>query len=383
MYTVNKNQINLIIQVTTECNLRCLHCYEADGGFPRQRMTPSILRKLFYKLSLEYKRVSICWFGGEPLIGGLDFFKEALRLEREKHFECGMEFRNSIQSNGVLLTDEMIDFFQKNNIKISFSYDCEYNDILRQHTAETVNAILRCRQRGMNVGIISVIHKMNFRYQKEMIDTCNELGVSYKFNRIFSEGKASNSTFLINNEDYVTEMKKLFKKWLFEDSSKPFRTFSIVLDSLYGQSGRECVYNGCMFKWLALSPSGEVYTCPRFFNTDLSLGNFNEYEKISDIFYSNRYTKIVEKTLKRIKECAKNCNVFEFCLGGCNAQSYFSKGLEKAGTDLCYYTKEIMPFIATEVYNAFVSKAKVNKYVNEIFINNPQGIFDVYDKLKK
>lgn len=360
-----------------------MHCYEADGGFQNKKMSPFVLCQLFDKLSLEYKRVSICWFGGEPLIGGLDFFKEVLRLERAKHDECGMEFRNSIQSNGVLLTDEMIDFFKENNIKISFSYDCEYNDVLRQQTAETESAIQRCVDKGMNIGVISILHQKNYRDQISMIHTCDKMNVSYKFNRIFPEGKAVDSELLIRNEDYIEEMKKIFKLWLYDVGQKPSGSFSILLDSMYELGGRECVYNGCMFKWLAISPDGDLYTCPRFFSTDLCLGNFNDFAKLSDVFCSNKYIEIANQALTRIKKCASHCKVFEFCLGGCNAQSYFTHGLDEANTDLCLYTREIMPFVSNELYKAFISNCDVNDCVKQIFLNKPQVIIDVYKKLNQ
>lgn len=382
----DREQINLIVQTTSSCNLRCKHCYESDGHYLNKIMDNSTLSTLILKFSQQYKRVSICWFGGEPLLAGLDFFKNVIFFEKECKDRLGTEFRNSIQTNGTQLTEEMVEFFKKYNFRISFSYDCSFNNVLRTDTEKTLNAIKLCLKHGLSIGIISMIFKDNcdFDSQKKMIEECKSLGVSYKFNRIFSEGAAIiNDKYLVSDETYNENQKKLFIDWLYSDDETVPQNINIILNALYDINGRECVYNGCMFRWLSISPDGDIFSCPRFINSDKKIVNIHNVVNVKDIFLMDNYISLVKEANVRIKKCSKECNVFKYCRGGCNAQAYYTNGLDDSNTDLCNYTKFIFPIIATELYFAMNNNKRVNPYVKNIFKKYEDRVKTAYETLKQ
>ena len=51
----DREQINLIVQTTSSCNLRCKHCYESDGHYLNKIMDNSTLSTLILKFSQQYK----------------------------------------------------------------------------------------------------------------------------------------------------------------------------------------------------------------------------------------------------------------------------------------------------------------------------------------
>jgi uncharacterized protein len=50
------------------------------------------------------------WHGGEPLLLGIDVFKQIVKFEKF-YAKKTMKISNSIQTNGTLLNEEWIDFF--------------------------------------------------------------------------------------------------------------------------------------------------------------------------------------------------------------------------------------------------------------------------------
>ena len=100
------------------------------------------------------KNVRIIWHGGEPLLMGIDFYKEVIEIE--KQFPNTM-FSNGIQTNATLINDEWIDFFKTNKINVGISYDGQYNDVLRDKTKQVQDAIKLMQDRNFRFGAICVI----------------------------------------------------------------------------------------------------------------------------------------------------------------------------------------------------------------------------------
>ena len=67
----NDNHLNIIIIPTTDCNFRCVYCYEQkESGF----ISDETLNKLFDSISLYFSKINgkkslrLDWFGGEPML---------------------------------------------------------------------------------------------------------------------------------------------------------------------------------------------------------------------------------------------------------------------------------------------------------------------------
>ena len=58
-------------------------------------------------------QIEFAWHGGEPLLAGLEFFHEAIKLQNK--YGKGRKILNTLQTNGTLLNDEFCKFFRDNN----------------------------------------------------------------------------------------------------------------------------------------------------------------------------------------------------------------------------------------------------------------------------
>ena len=65
--------------------------------------------------------VDFQWQGGEPTLMGLDFFKEAVRLQ--KAHKGNKQINNYFQTNGTRLDEQWARFFHENNFLIGLSLD--------------------------------------------------------------------------------------------------------------------------------------------------------------------------------------------------------------------------------------------------------------------
>lgn len=94
--------LELIILASEECDFRCTYCYET---FPRSVMQPNIrtrVRKFLARRVPDIKRLSITWFGGEPL-HGLEAIADIAPFAMELAKSRGVVFDSRITTNGYLL----------------------------------------------------------------------------------------------------------------------------------------------------------------------------------------------------------------------------------------------------------------------------------------
>lgn len=100
----NPADIALTILPTRGCNFGCIYCYEQDR--PMKNMDEETEKGIvqFLKANVNMKRLSVVWYGGEPLIN----FPTIERLSKE-FLSMGIEYSAKMVTNGYLLNQEISD----------------------------------------------------------------------------------------------------------------------------------------------------------------------------------------------------------------------------------------------------------------------------------
>lgn len=89
---------------TTACNARCVYCYEQ--GMKVSTMSESTADKVidFILKTKRSEEITLCWFGGEPLVAADIINKICKGLN-----ENGVSFKSRIVTNASLFTPELLD----------------------------------------------------------------------------------------------------------------------------------------------------------------------------------------------------------------------------------------------------------------------------------
>ncbi|WP_162300608.1 Cys-rich peptide radical SAM maturase CcpM [Anaerosacchariphilus polymeriproducens] len=125
---MNNRLGQLILQVTQQCNLRCSYCaysgkYKNNRTHSNKRMTWDIAKKAidFYVARIiEKEEAIISFYGGEPLLE-FELIKQCVAYAKDKI--QGKPLRFAMTTNGTLLTDEVVDFLQKEKFETLISLD--------------------------------------------------------------------------------------------------------------------------------------------------------------------------------------------------------------------------------------------------------------------
>lgn len=121
---------SFLVKVASRCNLDCDYCYVYHHADQSWRSMPKFLsaehREAFahqlaeYALQSELKHCAVILHGGEPLLAGAQTLADFARLLRQT---CSIPVDVSLQTNGLLLTDEALVILAEADIGVSLSLD--------------------------------------------------------------------------------------------------------------------------------------------------------------------------------------------------------------------------------------------------------------------
>jgi uncharacterized protein len=93
---------------TEQCNFRCRYCFE---DFDRGRMSPAVvhgLERFLTRRAAGLQRLSIDWYGGEPLLAADVVLEVQGHVQELLHRHPGITVHSSMTTNGALLDRDML-----------------------------------------------------------------------------------------------------------------------------------------------------------------------------------------------------------------------------------------------------------------------------------
>ena len=178
------------------CNLHCRYCY-VDGEPQRIRLMPAGVMVNMHVLASGYaETVNMSWHGGEPLLAGMDFYRDVVETQK-RLVEQGTKFTNNVQSNFTLMTREFARLFRENGFTVGTSLDgmAEIHDRLRTYPcgkgthADVMRGIEVARGEGLGVGVLAAYSRPMLGREMEVYDFMKEHGLPWTLNPLAKSGR--------------------------------------------------------------------------------------------------------------------------------------------------------------------------------------------------
>jgi len=115
----------VVLQSTGFCNIDCSYCYLPDRAKPHQRMelaTVAAAARLIFHGAVPDQEIDLVWHAGEPLTLPPDYYDQAIAIIEAARPES-VRIAYGIQSNGTLIDDAWIDFFERHSVTLGISLD--------------------------------------------------------------------------------------------------------------------------------------------------------------------------------------------------------------------------------------------------------------------
>ncbi len=336
-------QVNPVIKalcllVAHNCNLNCSYCFASQGKFKGdeglmsfetgKRALDFLVENSGFRRNLE-----VDFFGGEPLMN-FEVCKQLVAYARSIEKEKNKNFRFTLTTNGVGVTDEVIEWANKecHNVVLSLDGRKEVNDRFRKDYAgkgsydriiPNFKKFVDSRD-GKNYYMRGTFTHFNTDFTKDLFHMADDLGFTELSMEPVVTSPDSPSALTEEDLPILFEQYELLAKDMIrrEKEGKPITFYHYMIDLEHGP----CIYkriSGCGSgtEYLAVTAWGDLYPCHQFVGDP-------EY-KMGDIWNGVTQTEI--------KDSFKKCNVYArpecencwaklYCSGGCAANSYHASG---------------------------------------------------------
>lgn len=339
---------NLVVILSQMCNLSCSYCYAQESR------SKDVLRKDQVKTAVDYimvhesKQKHFSFIGGgEPTLTW-ELLKWSIRYIRTYPIEQN-NIGIGITTNGTLLDDEKIEFFQENNVFVGLSFEIlpDVQSIQRcfansnKKTFEVIDeAIKKLVDNDVRISFRSTITKLNVKRMPEMVSFVSK---KYPFvKKLHFEHVTSTENDKAYYDDFIhyfIEARKIGQN----QGIEVYCSLSHALETL---KSRFCKGEFC------LTPTGEFVSCHRISSKEEKAFDLFKYAQIEDGFVSiNMYKKEYLENFYNSKreECAF-CFAKWHCAGSCAMErTIYSEEMR----DLkCYFTKELTKELLIERLNS-------------------------------
>lgn len=346
------NRLSTIIKVVDYCNFTCGFCRYPNShkktAMPFSTFKTIVEKACDYNVSNGCYQQDLIFHGGEPILWGYDNFVAAIELQRElTEKDPRLSFRNGIQTNGSLLNDSWIDFFQKNSFNIGVSIDGP--EEINFHKSNLNNkAVLdnidKLSQKNCKFGILSVITNEHAGYADKYYDflvehNVHSVGFCYC---VYDEEK----NITVNNDVLTDFLKRFFIRFFEGDYQLNVREFDNVFKLCLGLQTGSCTYSNRQRcgNFLSIRTNGDVLFCDPYSLDTPPLGNILN-ETFFDIKSKPELLKIIVSAKESaLKEC-DSCEIKNICGGGC-----YRNTLSNGKNAFCKTFKSLYPYIATFVH---------------------------------
>jgi uncharacterized protein len=112
---------NLTFIVTDDCNFNCSYCFQKKEKKTIANSTIETAVDFFYPF-FNNNKTHIGFYGGEPLLA-YEKIQHTVQLLVEKNKTGNKKIEFSVTTNGTLLTEKMLDFFNCHKFTLALSFD--------------------------------------------------------------------------------------------------------------------------------------------------------------------------------------------------------------------------------------------------------------------
>lgn len=353
--------MQVIVKVTTDCNLNCVYCSEGDR--PSILLKKEYLFKLVDELpqvlsELNETEVEFLWHGGEPLSVGVEYLTEVMDYIKLKLASYKIKFL--IQTNGTLIDDKWIDIFKYYDIGVGISLDGykEIHDSNRrfknnQPTFDIVmENIKKLKLANIPVGTLMVLNTSKYIDSKTLYQFIKDNQLNAKIHPVVPCGRAEDNPEIEEvYKNYIVLLKELYTLTMADmDETIVIQPMDEIMNAVLGLTTmRECSFNGtCGDKFICLFADGATGFCGRYEKNETFLYGHIEDDSLINLYHSISAKLVRNRQSYLIEHDCKNCEDWNYCHGGCTfeALNYSSKINSKY--PLCKQRKELLTFFKNE-----------------------------------
>lgn len=327
----------LVKPASSACNLNCAYCFYADAAKARTVPDSGVMSRTVSHALIEKAAsaggASFLFQGGEPLLAGLDFFRD-FAAQADGALGPGVQY--AIQTNGTLLDEAWCRFFRERRFLVGLSLDGtrECHDRFRRDGAgngtydRALSAARLLERSGVEFNVLTVVTGRLARNAQGVFASLCENG--FRFQQYIPcldplEGEWNEPGCALSPQAYGEFLKTLFDLWYRELERGRYwsvRYFDNLVWMLDGHSPEQCSMTGRCSPQYMVEADGGVYPCDFYGLDPYRLGNVlqNTWAEL------DRNALGFLRASRRVPEACRACRWYPLCRNGCRRERRMEGG---------------------------------------------------------
>jgi uncharacterized protein len=334
---------------TLGCPSKCAYCWSSEVHSPIMSIE-TVKDIVTWLKDFRDDPVTFTFHGGEPLLAGADFYRQALPmlLEELEHIQPNF----ALQTNLWRLTPELAEILAEYNIPIGSSLDGpqELNDLQRSdgYYERTMKGYELAKSHGLQVQFICTFTSYSVQFKEEIFNHFLKNGLTLKLHPALPSLRSDEpDKWALSPEKYGELLVYLMDRYLENMNRIEVRNINDYCRCVLTRRGTVCTFVDCMENTFAVGPDGSIYPCYRFVGMpEYVMGHVRGRPSQKDLAES-----AVGLRMRRFKEYVdeecKGCKHIRYCRGGCPYNAIAPTDGEIKGVDPhCLAYKRIFDEIA-------------------------------------
>ena len=320
-------------EITSQCNLRCPHCYTAARTRPHDEMGTEVCKGVIEAMAEIGVRM-IGWMGGEPLLR--EDLEELTAYAGERGINC------NITTNGVLLDRRRAEGLVAAGLRafqISLDGSTPERNTRMRGTDEAqfekiVAGIRVCKELGARVFLAMLIGEENMDDGARMVELAKRGGVdAVRFCGYTPAGRGRRRD--VKSRLGFTDVQRLLE---FAETMEKDASMVIDFDVAWGPVPPTFGFHQCTagVETFYLKGNGDIYPCTALSHRRFRVGNIRQ-RPLPEIWHSPEMSAMSRYPRERVKEPCRSCDNFSACRGACRAGAFVHTGDLDAAHPLCLY----------------------------------------------
>jgi uncharacterized protein len=265
------------------------------------------------------RKVTVTFHGGEPLVSGMEFWREALSGLDRRFGPRALDL--SIQSNLWFLDDEKCALFRRHRVHIGTSFDGPeaITDAQRGrgYFARTMAGIRRAQAHGLGIGCIATVTPIALPRWREVFDFFLAGRLGFSIHPAVPALENPDRTHVLSPEQYRRLLEEMLDYYVVHRRELAVASLDQMCRAVANGEGTVCTFRDCLGMFLAVDPAGDIYACQRFCGRpEWRLGTLAQRPSLEQLLSSPVARRFRERQ-EKVRQTCGGCPHVSHCLGGC------------------------------------------------------------------
>ena len=330
-----KNPFHVMLIPTLGCPSRCKYCWSSEEGSPVMAIG-TVKDVVAWLKGLQKDRVTFTFHGGEPLLAGADFYRQALPLLAEGVQELNPDF--AMQTNLWRMTPEIAAILAEHRVPLGSSIDGpeEITDAQRGagYFAKCMEGYAIAKTAGLQVRFICTFTNKSVKQREEIFLFFKDKGFVLKLHPALPSLRSENpKEWALDPAEYGELLVFLLDKALDNLGKVEVMNINDLCRCVFTRRGSVCTYVDCMGSTFAIGPDGSIYPCYRFVGMpEWVMGRVRDRPSMEQLMQSEPGRRMTAFSAYVDTAC-KDCPHIRYCRGGCPYNAIAPSGGSLEGVD--------------------------------------------------